>query len=629
MKSLLTLLGWLAIGTSAHAAPPSWWSPLPFESSSDLPSDLQDRIDKAVTRADLFAPLWVEVSYLAQMKAAFGAPDLEGVEGADWIFSNVMVRIDETQPGIAKITLAANADTTSGLRTFDPARVAFGVYAPATKSCVDAVPVLGKPSKAVSGEHLEWSTLGRGRDATIAVLCVDPHMPTFVSILLTKPTPEQLTRLERVNPMPPLPQTFVSTQSSKPADPRSLWPRALVPGQPVSVALADLGPPGWIARNVDAGTDHLHYGNSLRIDCDPAGRIAAVAINSHAAQLTKHFTFKSPIIASVGGASAALTTLLGAPSETALRRQGWYWDAAGHELAVEASTEEHHVTGLVFKWLPPVDPTSLPCATALSAPPSPTPSATMYRAPDTGLRLAGNQLLPFGLWLGATPRDVVDRMGPPRTCDSFRMGYRGVDLTFDDDKLTQFELLPKLLVPEHRERKDPLVAMLLAQDGSLYAALGIRRDARNALFERGDEYIFVGHDDDPAQPFYTAHLYRGFAYDGIEGIDLLQLEASKFLTMSRPDGSTTAEIPLAAKTALAGQIQGRFMDLLGAPWTTLLAALGQPTGVITTKTELLITWRWLDDPFGRSIAYRCSGATPMCDTLVLGTDRNHLGEGTP
>ena len=89
-----------------------------------------------------------------------------------------------------------------------------------------------------------------------------------------------------------------------------------------------------------------------------------------------------------------------------------------------------------------------------------------------------------------------------------------------------------------------------------------QRSARRALFERGDEHILIGHNDDTRMPYYIAQLARGFAYDGIEGIDSLKLEASKFLSMSRPDGATSAEIPLAAKKLATS---GRYAALIGSP----------------------------------------------------------------
>ncbi len=630
MKTLLSTVAWLALWSMAtHARAPSWWSPLAFESNPRLSEEQLDLIDKAAPRADLFEPLWAERSYLEQMKAAFGPPDLERVDGSDWVFSSALVRIDERDPSVTKIALHWNADITPGMRTFDPARVAFGAYLPATKSCSDALTVLGKPSSAVSRERVEWTTLGHGRDAYLAVLCFGLHDTTVVDIRLTRTTPQDLARLNRPTAAVALPKAFVAAPPAAPADPRPHWPPALLPGQALSVVLAALGPPGWVVRDTDTGTDHLHYGNAMRIDGDSAGRIAAVAFTSHVAELQRRFKLEGPILATIGRSVTALTKLIGAPTAPEYRRNGWFWDGAGHQLSIEAVDDEGVVTQLSLSWLPPVDPAALDCAEALAAAPSPPPTATTYRAPDTGHTLAHTQFLPFGLWFGATPRDVVDRIGLPRSCGTYTMSYRGLELSFADNELTSAEFQPTLLVAELRERKDPLALLLVTGGSSLNDTLGTSGSARRALFERGDEHILIGHNDDTRMPYYIAQLARGFAYDGIEGIDSLKLEASKFLSMSRPDGATSAEIPLAAKKTLAGHMHGRFMDLLGAPWTTLLQTLGPPAEATTTKTELLITWRWPEDPFGRSIAYRCSGATPMCNTLILGAERTTLDEGAP
>ncbi len=633
MKPIVAMLCFLAttFAASAYAAP-SWWSPLPLKLRAHTSDEALDLIDRTPLRPDVFAPLWPERSHLAQMTAAFGAPNLQEDEGSSWSFESVVVRVDERPDGATWIDISHNETYAPSLPVFDPTRVALGAYVDGAKGCREGIASYGRPSSVdFHGLLFSWSTLGQGRDVSLTLFCYSLDQPGRVMISLSQAPAERLAALARPSPPATLPKHFVSSSAdpTTPADPRPLWPRSLAPGQPQSTVIAAFGPPSAISTNKNGNTS-AYWGGSLVVDFSPSGVVTEVGIGAHTEALQKRFGLTGPLFAAIGGPLSVLTQRLGPHSEMGARfRVAWYWDAGDHELAIEANAPRGIVTSLGFKWRPPTERADLACADALGAAPTPPMTQRAYVGLATG-KLAP-VLLPFGLWFGATQRDVFDRVGLPRECDASAMRYRGLTFIFEDGKLMAADVTSALLTAQLRGRRDPLVATLGAGADAIGTSFGPTHAwTHTRVFELGPERarvaISLDFDHSSTSPIYAVQLMRGFDFDGIQGLDLGDLPGSArrlgvpaIRVEGNNVGGATLKVPLAAKPELAGRVTGRFVDLLGADWTTIIAALGDPTDASATDTELVLEWRWPDDPFGRVIGYQCGGEVPTCNTLLVGS----------
>ena len=305
----------------------------------------------------------------------------------------------------------------------------------------------------------------------------------------------------------------------------------------------------------------------------------------------------------------------------------WYWDEAEHELSITAALRGGRVTSLQLEWRPPAALDALECGAALVSGPTQPPPALSYVSPVT--KRSVTRLVPFGLWFGAHPRDVLDRLGPPRSCATDELRYRGFVAMFVGGKLERVTLIPDLLPQRLRRLDDPLVTLVAAGDDALRDAFGVGGDFLSGrLFERGAEQVRVLLSSDlpiyEGASMYSASVEFGFDFTRIQGLDVANLATSAHalnapsVLISEESFATRVQIPMTAKPELAGRVSGPFMDLLGARWTTIVSTLGNPTNARATATEVILEWSRPNDPLARVIAYRCSGEAPTCHTLVVG-----------